>query len=568
MINHTAVDPSVPVERIAQAHQRRWGAILYQYLVTAEGSILQTSELDEVVDLDQAWIAEGVNIAVAGNFAAEAPNEAQIKATAALCAWLMQEYKIPAQNVKGVSEFIVTQSPGTQWLSGKKWKDTLLAAIAEVQKTVGTPPTPGVGDTAALAALRAQVTQLQTSLNQALAKVTTLQAERDKLQGQLDQQTGGDAQLKQKVQALTQQVQTLTGEKATLTQQSQALTNEKTGLTKQVQTLTTSNTTLNQQVSAAAQEKQALTKKISDLQARVAQLENGAPVTPPPTPSGPQTIQPPPITDVADKLPKHATLKYSTRPLSQITHIAIHHSAAPGNVGPERIASYHVGKDWPGMGYHFYVQPDGTIFQTERLETISYQVYKQNDYSLGICTAGNFMGGLIPTPKQIESIGHLVAWLTQKLDVKLENVKGHKEFPENQTACPGSDWLAGKKWKDMVLAQVKARLAGQALPTAKTLGHYMLFWQRADAWAQEDWGAAAGYFARFRPTAGFSPDDAKTAEYVTIVGGVAGVPYETEQMLIAAGCKVERLAGADFADTKRMLDDLAKTGKRFKTFNP
>jgi N-acetyl-anhydromuramyl-L-alanine amidase AmpD len=589
VINHTAVDPSVAAERIAQAHQQRWGAILYQYLVTADGNILQTNGLDEVVDLTQPWIAQGVNIAVAGNFTAEVPNAAQIKATAALCAWLMQEYKIPAANVKGVSEYVVTQSPGTQWLTGKKWKDTLLAAITEAQKAVGTTPvpsptpspvpTPGAGETAALAALRAQVSQLQASLNQALAKVTALQSERDKLQSQLQQQTGGDAQLTQKVQALTQQVQTLTNEKATLAQQAQtltaekatlaqqaqSLTNDKTTLTKQVQTLTASNSALTQQVSTASQEKQALNKTIGDLQTRIAQLEKSSPT---PTPSGPLTIQPPPMTDVIDKLPKHATLKYSTRPLSQITHIAIHHSAAPGNVGPERIAQYHVGKDWPGMGYHFYVEPDGAIFQTERLETVSYQVYKQNDYSLGICTAGNFMGGLIPTPKQIESIGHLVAWLTQKLNVKLENVKGHKEFPENQTACPGSDWLAGKKWKDMVLAQVKARLAGQALPTAKTIGHYMLFWQRADAWAQEDWGAAAAYFARFRPTAGFSPDDAKTAEYVTIVGGVAGVPYETEQMLIAAGCKVERLAGTDFADTKRMLDDLAKTGKRFKTFNP
>jgi N-acetyl-anhydromuramyl-L-alanine amidase AmpD len=568
VINHTAVDPSVPVERIAQAHQRRWGAILYQYVVTAEGSILQTNGLDEVVDLDQAWIAQGVNIAVTGNFVAEVPNEAQIKATAALCAWLMQEYKIPAKSVKGVSEFIVTQSPGAQWLSGKKWKESLLAAIAEVQKTVGSPSTPGAGDAAALAALRAQVNQLQASLNQTLAKVSALQAERDKLQSQLDQQTGGDAQLKQKVQTLTQQVQTLTGEKTTLTQQAQSLTNDKAALTKQVQTLTTSNTTLNQQVSAAAQEKQTLTKKISELQARVAQLEHGAPVTPPPIPAGPAAIQPPPITDVSDKLAKHATLKYGARSLSQITHIAIHHSAAPPEVGPERIASYHVGKDWPGMGYHFYVQPDGAIFQTNRLETISYQVFNQNDYSLGICTAGNFMGGLVPTPKQVESVGHLIAWLTQKLNIRLENVKGHKEFPENQTACPGADWLAGKRWKDMVIAQVKARLAGQALPTAKSIGHYMLFWQRADAWAQEDWGAAAAYFARFRPTAGFSPEDAKTAEYVTIVGGVAGVPYETEQMLSTAGSKVERLAGADFADTKRMLDDLAKSGKRFKTFNP
>ena len=567
VINHTAVDPSVPAERIAQAHQRRWGAIFYQYLVTAEGNILQTSGLDDVVDLDQPWIAQGVNIAVAGSFVTETPSEAQIKATAALCAWLMQEYKIPTENVKGASEHIATQSPGTQWLSGKKWKNTLLAAIVEAQKADGPSPTPmpGAGETAALAALRAQVNQMQTALNQAFAKVSALQAERDTLQSQLQEQTGGDAQLAQKVQALTQQVQILTSEKTTLAQQAQSLANDKTSLTKQVETLTASNRTLTQQVSAATQEKQALNQKIGELQTRITQLESGgAPVTP----SGPQTIQPPQITDVVDKLPKHATLTYSTRPLSQITHIAIHHSAAPANVGPERIAAYHVGKDWPGMGYHFYVQPDGTILQTERLETVSYQVYKQNDYSLGICTAGNFMGGLIPTPKQIESIGHLVAWLTQKLNVKPENVKGHKEFPLNQTACPGADWLAGQRWKDMVMAQAKAHLADQTLPAAKSIGHYVMFWQRADAWAQEDWGAATAYFGRFRPTAGFSSDDAKNAEYVTIIGGVAGVSYETEQMLTAAGCKVERLAGADFADTKRMLDDLAKTGRRFKTFNP
>ena len=54
---------------------------------------------------------------------------------------------------------------------------------------------------------------------------------------------------------------------------------------------------------------------------------------------------------------------------------------------------------------------------------------------------------------------------------------------------------------------------------------------------------------------------------MTIVGGVAGVSYQTEQMLIAGGSKVERLAGADFEDTKRMLDELASTGRRFKTFN-
>jgi len=100
----------------------------------------------------------------------------------------------------------------------------------------------------------------------------------------------------------------------------------------------------------------------------------------------------------------------------------------------------------------------------------------------------------------------------------------------------------------------------------KTLGHYVLFWQRANEWAREDYGAAANYVARFRPTLGFSPEDARNAQYVTIVGGPAGVPEETEQTLRNAGCKVERLAGRDFADTKRMLDDLAQRGQRFQTF--
>lgn len=370
----------------------------------------------------------------------------------------------------------------------------------------------------------------------------------------------------QEALALRQQLQTLNSDKVTLGQQLQSYAKEKATLTQQVQTLTATNTSLGQQVSAAAMEKQTLTRKLSDLEARITQLQSGI-NTGGTTPTQPAGAPMPAITDLVDKLPRHATLKYDTRPLSQITHIAIHHSAAPANVTPERIAAYHVGKDWPAMGYHFYVGPDGTIYQCERLETISYQVYKQNHYSMGICVAGSFVNGAIPTAKQIEAVGDLVAWLTQKLNVPIKNVWGHKEFPENQTACPGNDWNTGKKWKQMVLDRANAVLAGKTGPSAKSIGHYMLFWQRADSWAQEDWAAAAGYFARFRPTAGFSAEDAKNAEYVTIVGGVAGVPYETEQTLAAAGCKVERLSGVDFNDTKRMLDELASTGKRFRTFN-
>ncbi len=44
--------------------------------------------------------------------------------------------------------------------------------------------------------------------------------------------------------------------------------------------------------------------------------------------------------------------------------------------------------------------PEGAIYQTNKLETVSFQVYKQNSYSLGIVIAGNFINGAIPTPSR------------------------------------------------------------------------------------------------------------------------------------------------------------------------
>lgn len=577
VFNHTAVDPSVGVERVAAAHQSRWGAILYQYFITGDGAILQTNALDQIVDLNQPWVSQGINIAVAGNFTAQVPNDAQLQAAAQLSAWLMQEHAISIENVKGVSEFINSQSPGAQWLTGQKWKETLLARIAAVQASAPPTPTPTTPtDSIALAALRAHVSQLEAALRRAEASITALTQERDALRAQIGVGSGDTAQLNQQIQTLNGQMQALTAEKATLAQQIQTLTVDKTALTRQVQTLTANKTTLTQQVqaltadkttlngqlSAASQELATFKQKVQGLEATIKQYQTGGA-----TPGTPATVPAPDITDIVDKLPVHATLKYDKRTLDKITHIAIHHSAAPANVTPERVAAYHVSKDWPGIGYHFYVEPDGKIYQTNRLETISYQVYQQNHYSIGICVSGEFSNGVTPTPLQIERTGHLVAWLMQKLNVPLANVWGHKEFPQNTTACPGNDWLTGKKWKETLITRIKGVQTGQMQMSTKSIGHYMLFWQRQNAWAKEDWGAAANYFARFRPTAGFSADDARNAEYVSIVGGVAGVPYETEQALIAAGCKVERLSGVDFADTKRMLDDLAQTGRRFKTFN-
>lgn len=284
-------------------------------------------------------------------------------------------------------------------------------------------------------------------------------------------------------------------------------------------------------------------------------------------------IPQPAIRNVVDQLPKHPTLRYEKRSLGQITHLAIHHTATPLTVNPNRIAELHVspdssrGKDaWPGIGYHYFIHADGTIDQTNLLETASYHVHRHNIYSVGIVFAGSFMNGKIPTSAQLRSGAHLTAWLMQELNIQLARVWGHREFPDNTTVCPGSEWTLGNRWRDLLFERIEQIQAGVGV---KSVRHYMLFWQRSypGPLARQDFVNSINYIVRFRPVIGFSVNDARNAEYVTIVGSEAGISAAEEKALQNSGCKVERIAGRDEEETSRMLSELASVGRRFRNFD-
>ncbi|MEW5960466.1 MAG: hypothetical protein AB1801_22295, partial [Chloroflexota bacterium] len=102
--------------------------------------------------------------------------------------------------------------------------------------------------------------------------------------------------------------------------------------------------------------------------------------------------------------------------------------------------------------------------------------------------------------------------------------------------------------------------------TQKPIYHYMLLWHRGvDNWAKWDLLGAIEYLDKFPTSVGFSIEEAKSAQYVTIVGGPAGVPADAEQTLRAAGCKVERLAGANETETRQRLEKLVANGRRFES---
>jgi hypothetical protein len=83
-----------------------------------------------------------VGICVGGNFTRVVPNDAQLKSTAHLCAWLLQELGLTTDAIKGKKEFIDTQSPGHQWLTGQMWKHMLLSEVEQAQadRLISYPP--------------------------------------------------------------------------------------------------------------------------------------------------------------------------------------------------------------------------------------------------------------------------------------------------------------------------------------------------------------------------------------------------------------------------------------------
>ncbi len=479
VINHTGAPANTPLALLAQEHRRDWPGLLFDFVIDPLGNITQTQPLDEAVATDEAYLSQGINVALAGNFDELPPSRAQINAAGALIAWLVDRFpQLTLESIKGLRELMRSDSPGRTWDEGKRWREDLVAAV----RRAGGAATIARDDTK----WTERVAELEQRLEQATRATTVLQDVRARLESE------------------TQRLQ------SELSASKQA-----TGF----------------------------------------------------------VIPKPSLNVIIDQLPRHPTLRYERRGLSQITHIAVHHTAAPPTLGPLRIAELHIQADtargkesWPGIGYHYFVHADGSIEQTQPLEAICFHVYRHNHYSVGVVFAGSFMNGKIPTSAQLRSGAHLMAWLMQDLKVPLARIWGHREFPENITVCPGSEWNQGNRWRDLLFERIEQVQGGMGV---KTVRHYMLFWQRPypGPAARNDLQGAMAYIARFRPTVGFSVEDARNAEFVTIVGGEAGLSLQMDRGLEEHGCRVERIAGGSEEETAHLLNEMAQSGRRFTKFD-
>ncbi len=136
---------------------------------------------------------------------------------------------------------------------------------------------------------------------------------------------------------------------------------------------------------------------------------------------------------------------------------------------------------------------------------------------------------------------------------------GEAWYAPTRPPLPAVETLKQRTQTQTKAASIKDGAPAEA-GTGKPIRHYLLLPTFEWGISEWHWQAALNYVRTFRPTCGFSAEEAARAERVTIVGNEQGVGRDVENMLRLAGCTVERVAGADGQATAALLQAMAQPG--------
>lgn len=130
---------------------------------------------------------------------------------------------------------------------------------------------------------------------------------------------------------------------------------------------------------------------------------------------------------------------FSARPLAGIDTIAIHHTAGPKGQGWDAIAASHVnGRGWAGIGYHVGIKGGRVAYLGDASQARAC-CQNQNHRVLCVVLTGNYEADQVDAA-DAEALRRVVAVIQRWAGRQLA-VKGHREVPGQQTACPGRNLL-------------------------------------------------------------------------------------------------------------------------------
>lgn len=119
------------------------------------------------------------------------------------------------------------------------------------------------------------------------------------------------------------------------------------------------------------------------------------------------------------------------------TRIILHHAAAK-TCTAQQIHSWHLANGWAGIGYHFFVRKDGSIYRGRPEDVLGAHAGSNNYDSIGVCFEGSFDKEQMPAVQR-QAGAELVAYLKQKYGIR----KVQKHSDVNATGCPGTHFPFG-----------------------------------------------------------------------------------------------------------------------------
>ena len=134
---------------------------------------------------------------------------------------------------------------------------------------------------------------------------------------------------------------------------------------------------------------------------------------------------------------------------SKTDYIVLHHAEAVKCTAQD-IHSWHRANGWTGIGYHFFVRKDGTIYRGRPINVVGAHVQGMNSCSIGICAEGDYHTKEKTMPQaQKKSIIELCQYLKKNYYPNAKIV-GHKEIGDSN--CPGRyyplDEIKNMKYKE------------------------------------------------------------------------------------------------------------------------
>lgn len=165
---------------------------------------------------------------------------------------------------------------------------------------------------------------------------------------------------------------------------------------------------------------------------------------------------------------------------SKTDEVILHHAEASSATVWD-INDWHLANGWTGIGYHYYIRKDGSVYRGRPEWALGAHAVGHNDRSIGICCEGAYMTETMPAA-QLASLKALLRDIMERYG-KLTLLR-HKDV--NSTDCPGKNfpWAEAQNYMNEEKEEHKVTQAefeamyNKVNPLYKTIDDVPGYWQQ------------------------------------------------------------------------------------------